>query len=107
MGGLRGQPGPARRCPGAGDLRSLGQRDERDWFSRYAAAALLVAEADLDQVEARGSREDMAETVVIGTVFGDALFPGFAVQRRSMSPPCDIPYRPSPNAHPPGSEKCP
>ena len=55
---------------------SLGQRDERNWFSRYAAAALLVAEADLDQVEARNSREAMAETVVIGTVLGDALFSG-------------------------------
>ena len=57
-------------------FESLGQRDERNWFSRYAAAALLVAEADLDQVEARGSREAMAETVVIGTVLGDALFSG-------------------------------
>lgn len=57
-------------------FESLGQRDERGWFSRYAAAALLVAEADLDWVEARGSRETMAETVVIGTVLGDALFSG-------------------------------
>jgi DNA-binding transcriptional MerR regulator len=57
-------------------FESLGQRDEQCWFSRYAAAALLVAEADLDQVEARGSREAMAETVVIGTVLGDALFSG-------------------------------
>jgi DNA-binding transcriptional MerR regulator len=55
---------------------ALGQRDEGSWLSRYAAAALLVAEADLDQVEARGSREAMAETVVIGTVLGDALFSG-------------------------------
>lgn len=57
-------------------FESLGQQDERNWFSRYAAAALLVAEADLDQVAARGSREAMAETVVIGTVLGDALFSG-------------------------------
>ena len=57
-------------------FQALGQRDERNWFSRYAAAALLVAEADLDQVEASGSREAMAETVVIGTVLGDALFSG-------------------------------
>jgi DNA-binding transcriptional MerR regulator len=57
-------------------FESLGQRDEQRWFSRYAAAALLVAEADLDQVEARGSREAMAETVVIGTVLGDALLSG-------------------------------
>jgi DNA-binding transcriptional MerR regulator len=55
---------------------SLGQQDERNWVSRYAAAALLVAEADLDQVAARSSREAMAETVVVGTVLGDALFAG-------------------------------
>jgi DNA-binding transcriptional MerR regulator len=57
-------------------FEALGQRDEGGWLSRYAAAALLVAEADLDQVEARGSREAMAETVVIGTVLGDALLSG-------------------------------
>lgn len=57
-------------------FEALDQRDEGSWLSRYAAAALLVAEADLDQVEARGSREAMAETVVIGTVLGDALFSG-------------------------------
>jgi DNA-binding transcriptional MerR regulator len=57
-------------------FESLGQRDEGNWLSRYAAAALLVAEADLDLVEARASREAMAETVVIGTVLGDALFSG-------------------------------
>lgn len=55
---------------------ALGQQDEGSWLPRYAAAALLVAEADLDQVGARGSREAMAETVVIGTVLGDALFSG-------------------------------
>jgi DNA-binding transcriptional MerR regulator len=57
-------------------FEALGQRDERNWLARYAAAALLVAEADLDQVEARSGREAMAETVVIGTVLGDALFSG-------------------------------
>lgn len=57
-------------------FESLGQQDEGSWLSRYAAAALLVAEADLDQVQARGSREAMAETVIIGTVLGDALFSG-------------------------------
>lgn len=57
-------------------FEALGQRDEGNWLSRYAAAALLVAEADLDQVDAHASREAMAETVVIGTVLGDALFSG-------------------------------
>ena len=57
-------------------FEALGQREEGSWLSRYAAAALLVAEADLDQVAGRSSREAMAETVVIGTVLGDALFSG-------------------------------
>ncbi|MDQ0821353.1 DNA-binding transcriptional MerR regulator [Arthrobacter sp. V4I6] len=74
-------------------FQALGQRDERNWFSRYAAAALLVAEADLDQVEARGSREAMAETVVIGTVLGDALFSGL---RRAAQEHVSVVRHPAP-----------
>lgn len=77
-------------------FNALGQRDDRDWFSRYAAAALLVAEADLDQVEARGSREAMAETVVIGTVLGDALFSGLrrAAQEHVSALRHPVPFEP-------------
>lgn len=48
--------------------------DERGWFRRYAEAALLVAEADLDEIEARATREEKVETVVVGTALGDTLF---------------------------------
>jgi DNA-binding transcriptional MerR regulator len=48
--------------------------DERGWFGRYAAAALLVAEADLDEIEARPDRDEKVETVVVGTALGDTLF---------------------------------
>ncbi|WP_224049494.1 MerR family transcriptional regulator [Arthrobacter sp. NicSoilB4] len=77
-------------------FNALGQRDDRDWFSRYAAAALLVAEADLDLVEARGSREAMAETVVIGTVLGDALFSGLrrAAQEHVSALRHPVPFEP-------------
>ena len=88
-------------------FESLGQVDERKWFSRYAAAAMLVAEADLDQVEARDSREAMAETVVIGTVLGDALFSAFRRAAQEHVSTLRHPVHPKPTAHPPGSDKCP
>ncbi|QWT24239.1 MerR family transcriptional regulator [Subtercola sp. PAMC28395] len=53
---------------------AVGQRDDRGWFGRYKTAALVAAEADLDEIETRQSRESQAETVVVGTVLGDALF---------------------------------
>lgn len=55
-------------------FEAVGQQDERGWFKRYAEAALLAAEADVDELETRHGREAQAETVVIGTVLGDALF---------------------------------
>jgi len=42
----------------------------------YAAAAELVAEADLAAVLTLTERDSMAETVVVGTVLGDTLFAG-------------------------------
>jgi len=54
----------------------IGHVDHRGWFAAYASAALLVAEADLDEVDALPDREAKAETVVVGTVLGDALFSG-------------------------------
>lgn len=53
---------------------AVGQADTRGWVDRYAAAALKAAEADLDEIETRPDRASRAETVVIGTVLGDALF---------------------------------
>jgi DNA-binding transcriptional MerR regulator len=57
-------------------FRGVGQTDDRGWFARYAEAALLIAAADLDEIESRQGRAAKAETVVVGTVLGDALISG-------------------------------
>jgi len=57
-------------------FRGVGQTDDRGWFVRYAEAALLIAAADLDEIESRSDRAAKAETVVVGTVLGDALISG-------------------------------
>ncbi len=57
-------------------FRGVGQTDDRGWFARYAEAALLIAAADLDEIESRSDRAAKAETVVVGTVLGDALISG-------------------------------
>lgn len=57
-------------------FHQVGHVDHQGWFGRYAEAALLVAQADLDEVDALPDREAKAETVVVGTVLGDALFSG-------------------------------
>jgi DNA-binding transcriptional MerR regulator len=54
-------------------FRGIGQADDRGWFARDAEAALLIAAADLDEIETRPDRGAKAETVVVGTVLGDAL----------------------------------
>lgn len=56
---------------------AVGQRNADDWSRRYVEAALIVAEADLDTVERRVTRDEKAETVVVGTALGDALFAAF------------------------------
>lgn len=53
---------------------AVGQRNADDWSRRYVEAAIIVAEADLDTVERRVTRDEKAETVVVGTALGDALF---------------------------------
>lgn len=57
-------------------FRGVGQTDDRGWFARYAEAALLIAGADLDEIESRPDRESKIETVVVGTVLGDVLISG-------------------------------
>ena len=57
-------------------FRGVGQTDERGWYARYAEAALLIATADLDEIQSRPDRAAKAETVVVGTVLGDALISG-------------------------------
>ena len=55
-------------------LEEVEQRELTAFATRYAEHALGVAEADLDEVDARPDRASKVETVVIGTVLGDALF---------------------------------
>ncbi|WP_341952072.1 MerR family transcriptional regulator [Salinibacterium sp. TMP30] len=62
------------------NFRKAGQGTHPGWLARYAEAAQLVAEADLDLVESRTGLAAQAETIVVGTVLGDALF---AALRRS------------------------
>lgn len=45
-----------------------------DLMDEYAGAALIVATADLDAVGMQPDVSAMAETVIAGTVLGDALF---------------------------------
>jgi DNA-binding transcriptional MerR regulator len=69
-----GNPGVGAAARVVTSFESVGQRDDRGWFRRYAAAALLAAEADLDEIETREGRDAQVETVVVGTVLGDVLF---------------------------------
>ncbi|EAR25312.1 regulatory protein, MerR [marine actinobacterium PHSC20C1] len=62
------------------NFRKAGQGTDSGWLASYAEAAQLVAKADLDLVETRPDLASRAETVVVGTVLGDALF---AALRRS------------------------
>ncbi len=56
--------------------RAVGQVELTASLSAYADAAAIVAEADLASVSERPDRALMTETVVVGTVLGDALFAG-------------------------------
>lgn len=51
----------------------IGRDDMIAVLEPFAAAADLIAEADLDLVAASRDRAQMAETVVVGTVLGDRL----------------------------------
>lgn len=64
----------------------------------YAEAAERVAAADLDALEVSGSREAMAETVVVGTVLGDSLFAG--LRRLAQEAESARRYAPSPEENP-------
>lgn len=80
-----------------GSLEAIGQLSARGWVERYAAAALLIAEADLDEIDAIPDREGKAETVVVGTVLGDALFSG--LRRAAQEHVSALRYQPG-IAHP-------
>lgn len=51
----------------------LGQQGISDFLPQYAEAAELIARADLAAVGQQADVADMAETVVVGTILGDAL----------------------------------
>ncbi|WP_240805911.1 MerR family transcriptional regulator [Streptomyces sp. BPSDS2] len=55
-------------------LRRAGHGGYIDLMDVYADAAEPVAHADLDYVQRRVAREDLVESVVVGTVLGEAMF---------------------------------
>jgi DNA-binding transcriptional MerR regulator len=69
-----GNPGRAGVAAVVQAIDEIGHAHQADWYRRYLEAALMVAQADLDVVDGRATRDEKAETVVIGTVLGDALF---------------------------------
>lgn len=58
------------------DYAALGRDDLLGGLGDYADAAELVARSDMQLVAEAASRSASTETVVIGTVLGDALFAG-------------------------------
>ncbi|QBI56487.1 MerR family transcriptional regulator [Streptomonospora litoralis] len=56
-------------------FRRLGHGDQLESFmDTYAAAAMRVAEVDLDSISGFADRESTAEAMIVGTVLGEALF---------------------------------
>ncbi|MEV7913840.1 MerR family transcriptional regulator [Streptomyces griseus] len=55
-------------------LRRAGHGGYIDLMDVYADAAEPIAHADLDYVQRRVAREDLVESVVVGTVLGEAMF---------------------------------
>lgn len=55
-------------------LRRAGHGGYIELLDAYADAAEPVARADLDYVQRRVAREDLVESVVVGTVLGEAMF---------------------------------
>ncbi|WP_103531934.1 MerR family transcriptional regulator [Streptomyces sp. SM11] len=69
------------QCPAAESLaevlaalRRAGHGGYAELLDAYADAAEPVARADLDYVQRRVAREDLVESVVVGTVLGEAMF---------------------------------
>nr|WP_239144270.1 MerR family transcriptional regulator [Streptomyces sp. SID14515] len=55
-------------------LRRAGHGGYIDLLDVYADAAEPIAHADLDYVQQRVAREDLVESVIVGTVLGEAMF---------------------------------
>ncbi|MCX4626057.1 hypothetical protein [Streptomyces sp. NBC_01443] len=56
-----------------GSVLSVGHEDYLGHLDEFAAAAELVASADLAFVAGRQRPEELVERVVVGTVLGDAM----------------------------------
>lgn len=69
-----GNPGRTAAANVVDAFVASNHRDLLDLVDSYAGAALAVANADLDAVARQPSVSAMADTVVAGTVLGDALF---------------------------------
>ena len=71
-----GNPGIAQAASVLDSYAHIGREDLGAALSGYAEAADLIAYVDLQLVADSGSRDRMAETVVVGTVLGDTLLAG-------------------------------
>jgi len=69
-------PGIAMAARVLDTYESLGLSHLKSTLAPYAEAAERVAEADLGAVGLRDDRAERVESVVVGTVLGDALFAG-------------------------------
>jgi len=69
-------PGRATAARVLSAYEKLGETSLVTVLPEYLRAAEIVAEADLSVVETVSSRAEMVQTVVVGTVLGDALFAG-------------------------------
>ncbi len=54
-------------------MDDAGLEPDAAWRDSYRTAAAIIGEADIDLIDRREGRQAKAETVVIGTVLGDAL----------------------------------
>ncbi|HEY8914361.1 MerR family transcriptional regulator [Lacisediminihabitans sp.] len=104
LDGWRVSPQNPGRIAAAQVLKVFGELGEpamRGWYARYAEAALIVAGADLDEIDARDDREAKAQMVVVGTVLGDALFSGLrrAAQEHISSERYPAPPYPTTPSH--------
>jgi len=68
-----GNPGVQGAARVLDSYERIGHPELAQIWDGYAAGAELIARADLATVAARDDVQDMAETVVVGTVLGDAL----------------------------------
>ena len=89
-----GNPGRIDAARVLATFEEVEQRELSEFVARYARHALGVAEADLDEIEARPDRASKVETVVVGTVLGDALFA--ALRRIAQEHVTSVRYGPQP-----------